>query len=502
MHIDSTSSTGSAPTALFQGYNSVLGTGLSTAVEGESAVDGGKSEVRCSVCISVEELAKSLSIDQSLSVGFGPLGGIEEKVSFMSSLKVTTYSLSVTVYAKHEAGAKSRTNVRFKAGITIPTGDPQANDFVRYYGDSFVARVATGGEYMAVYTFYSQTREEQTSLVTSLKANGIFDGVSVGGSLQTAMTNFLKTTTINYAFRQTVTGLLNPALPMPSNFIDYAVKFPSVPLDAPVVIAMGFSGYETVPNSGAGFAKVAANRTYFTGNTVVGGLTADLTAIVQSNNQITWIAKTYDYYGGYSDPTLGANGVTATGDIDAIRQQMSTFGTNPTADFPKLSLKALGNGTPALVFEVHDSPYWGGDGGGPFNDVDLSTYISRRTRITAISLRTGSRTDRLNTTYCDDTGAQQTKSNGGTGGSDRGMLQLLAGQFVTKVWGRSGSKLDQLNVQISDGRSIGGNGGGGGAFTWSPPAGSFVMGFKGRSGAEVDGIQVSYANFKPAIWKH
>lgn len=496
------SSGGSAPTALFQGYNSVLGNGLSTAVEGTSAPDGAKSEVRCSVSISIEELAQSMSIDQSLSVGFGPLGGIDEKVSFMSSLKVTTYSVSVTVYSKHVKGAQSRTDVHFKNGITIPTSDAQANQFVQYYGDSFVSRVVTGGEYIAVYTFYSQTKEEQTSLVTSLKANGIFDAVTVGGSLQTAMNNFLKTVQVNYAFRQTVTGLLNPSLPLPASFIDYAVKFPSIPLDAPVVISIGSAGYESVPGAGAGFSKVASNRTYFTGNSVVGGLTASLSQIVQSNNQIVWLGKLYNFYGGFSDPTLVANGKTAESDMTAIKDQMTTFGTNPTANFPKLSLQALNNGTPKVVYQVQVSNYWGGDGGGPFDDVDVNTYISRQTRITAIGLRTGARTDQLRTTYMDNSGQQQTKSHGGTGGSDRGTLQLLEGQFVTKVWGRSGAKLDQVNFQISDGRTIGGGGGGGGAYTWSTPAGSFVLGFKGRCGAEVDGIQVTYANFKPATWTH
>jgi hypothetical protein len=501
MAIRNSSGSGTPPTALFQGYNSVLGMGLSTAVEGDFVPDGGKSEVRCSVSISIEELAKSLSIDQSLSVGFGPLGGIDEKMSFMSSLKVTTYSVSVTVYAKHVAGAKGRTDVRFKPGVSVPHDDAKANEFVQYYGDSFVSRVTTGGEYMAVYTFYSQTREEQTSLVTSLKANGIFDGVSVGGSLQNAMDNFLKTVKVSYAFRQTVSGLLNPSLPLPAGFIEYAVKFPSIPLDAPVVIAIGYAGYETVPGAGTGFAKVAANRAYFTGNTVVGGLAADLSKIIQSNNQIVWMGKLYEYYGGFLDVTLKANGKTADENIAAIRGQMDTFGKNPTATFPPLTLKALENGTPALVFDVRESDYWGGSGGGPFDEVDLSTYVQRMTRISAVGLRSGEHVDQLRVTFIDDTGQQQTKSTGGDG-SDRGTMQLLEGQFITKIWGRSGARVDQLNVQCSDGRTIGGGGNGGGPFSWVRPEGSFAMGFKGRSGAEIDGIQIVFASFKPAVWKH
>ena len=140
---------------------------------------------------------------------------------------------------------------------------------------------------------------------------------------------------------------------------------------------------------------MATNRTYFTGNTVVGGLTSSLSQIVQSNNQIIWLGTLYAFYGGFSDPTLIANGKTADGDITAIKDQMNTFGSNPTATFPRLNLKALDNGTPAVVYEIHESGYWGGNGGGPFDDMDITTYIPRQTRIMSIGLRSGERTDQL-----------------------------------------------------------------------------------------------------------
>ncbi|BCH65364.1 hypothetical protein RvVAT039_25800 [Agrobacterium vitis] len=500
MNIEVSSVKATAPTTLFQGYNSVLGQGLSTAVQGKSATTGASSEVICSVSTTIEELAKSLSIDQSLSVGFGPVGGADEKMEFMASLKVTTYSVSVTVYARHGTGGTSFTDVSFEQGISIPTDDASANQFVRAYGDSFVSSVQTGGEYMAVYTFYSQTREEQASLVTSLKANGIFDGVSVGGSLQTAMTNFIKVTTVNYAFRQKVTGLLNPALPLPSDFVAFAVKFPSIPIDAPVVTSISSTGYEAVPNAGNAFDKVSANRNYFTGGSIDSGLTGSLTTITQALNQMNWISNIYNFYGGFSDQTLITNTSTATSDINAIKTQMSAFGTAAAGNFPALNLPSLKNGTPTLKFNIQTSSYWGGDGGSPFDDIDISTYISRKTRVSAIGLRTGNRTDQLRTSYIDDTGQFSTKTHGGGGGSDRGTLQILEGQFITRISGRSGNRLDQVQFQISDGRGIGGGGGGGSAFDWSPPSGSFVMGFSGRSGNEVDRLQVYYGKFKPASW--
>lgn len=489
-----------APATVFQGYNSVLGQGLSTAVEGTTVTTGANSEVYCAVSTTVQDLAQSLSIDQSLSVGFGPAGGIDQKIEFLASLNVTTYSVSVTVYSNHGTGGTSFTDVGFKSGIKLPVDTVTANQFVRAYGDSFVSSVKTGGEYMAVYTFYSQTKEEQNALVSSLKANGIFDGVTVGGNLQTSMTNFLKTVTVNYAFRQKVSGLLNPVLPLPSDFIAYAVKFPSIPIDAPVVISLAGTGYESVPNAGSAFDKVAENRTYFTGGSIDGGLTGSLTTIIQSLNQMKWVSKIYSFYGGYSDPTLTANTTTANTDITAIKTQMNDFATKAAGNFPSLSLPSLKNGSPVLKYTVSTSGYRGGGGGSPFDDIDITSYIQRKTRIAAIGLRTGKRTDQLRTSYIDDTGQITTKTHGAGGGSDRGTLQVNEGQFVTRIWGRSGNRLDQVNFQLSDGRSIGGGGGGGSEFNWATASGKFVMGFLGRSGSEVDGLDTYYGQFQPAKW--
>lgn len=490
-----TEALGASPAALFQGYNSVLGSGLSTAVTGESVTGGASSEVRCSVCVTTTELANSLQIDQSLSVGFGPLGGIDQKLSFMNSLNVTTYSVSVTVYSRHVKGTRSMTDVRLKDGVKAPTTTAEVNDFVRFYGDCFLSDVVEGGEYMAVYTFYSETREEQTKVVSSLHASGVFDGITVGGSLQVALNNYLRTSTTRYSFQQKVSGIMNPTLPDPADFVSYAVKFPSIPLDAPVVIGIAATGYETVPGIGAVFQPVAENRLYFTGDSVNGGLTAKLTRINEIDNQMTWIAETYRFYGGYTDKKLVDNQVVAKADLKAIDAQMTQFSKEATATFPPLALKSLDNGSPTLSYAVGTSPMWGGGGGGPFDDVDLTTYIHNHNRIQTVRMRTGSRVDQLSVTYNDGT-----RTHGGGGGSERETLQLLDGQFVIRLNGRSGARVDQLHVTITDNRSTGGGGDGGGAFDWDVPPGAFVLGFRGRSGAELDAVGVTYAHFNPASW--
>jgi hypothetical protein len=405
--------------------------------------------VHCSVALSLEELAKSISVDQSLSVGYGPLGSVSQKLNFIHKLQISTYSLTIAVYASKVIDRQSRVDVRFKPSITIPRNAEEVNEFVRYYGDAFVSNLSRGGEYIAAYTFYCRSHEEQTQLKAELRACGIYSGVSIGGDLQLKIESIIKKVNIAYALEQEVTGLLNPKLPDESKLVEYAIGFPSLALDKPVVTAFETSGYETVPGSGNAFAKVAANRTYLTGNTIVGGLTSKLTRIDQAYNQMLWLADLYNFYNHYLDTTLQANSATAKADIKAILEQMNSFGTgsNPTATFPTLDLKALTNGTPILQFQPHRSPVWGGNGGAPFNDVDINSYLQRKTRLQSVGLRSGSRIDQIRTTFV-EVGSSKTTiaTHGGSGGSDAGRLDLIPGQGITRISGRAGSRIDHLRT--------------------------------------------------------
>lgn len=488
------------PTVLFQGVNSVLGQGLSTAVEGECASEGGLSEIRCNVSLDIQELANALAIDQSLSVGFGPMGSIDQKLSFVRSLKVTTTSVVLSVYSRKALGSQRRTDVRFKSGLAI---SEDVDAFVRAYGDSYVASLTRGGEYIGVYVFYSQTREEQQSLTTSLKASGVFSSVTVGAELQTKIDSFLKSTKVNYSFQQWGSGLSSFAWPEPAGFIDYALKFPSFNLDSPRIIGFSTAGYETVPGCGSSFDKVALNRTYLGGDEVVGGLAEKLVTMTQISDQIRWLEGIYGQYGYRADTVLSENKALVAAEIAAVQAQMSAYLSKATSDFPPLTLQSLARGTPVLgVPVVSEPPVWGGPGGGPFNDVDLTTYIQRKTRITAIGLRGGDHVDRLSVTYSDSTGRQDTLSHGGNGGADQGTLQLLEGEGLSQIAGRSGARLDRVVFATSGGRSIAaGSASGGSPFgPWLVPDGAFVMGFKGRCGAEIDALQVIYASLTPARW--
>lgn len=213
--------------------------------------------------------------------------------------------------------------------------------------------------------------------------------------------------------------------------IDFALQFSGKTIDAPTIIIYDVSGYEEVPGAGDAFTKIARNREYFIGNSIVDGLTKDLTTIDQNIKQMEILENIYNFYDFRSD-TLHDNLILAEKDYAAIIDQMNQFCANPTRTFVKPSLQSISNGAPSLKTSgLMYSDKWGGGGGSPFNDVDLTCYFTQKTRILSVAIRTGKRVDQLKTKYGyqnPDTQNSQVLTyecrRGGSGGSQQGPINL------------------------------------------------------------------------------
>ncbi len=119
---------------------------------------------------------------------------------------------------------------------------------------------------------------------------------------------------------------------------------------------------------------------------------------------------------------------------------------------------------------------FGGNGGSAFETC---------TDINMIGLRTGSRVDQITIN-----GA----SHGGGGGSDIGTITLGSDDYICDVEIRSGSEVDYVRFLTSDGVSIGG-GGSGGSLTRLENIRVTAIG--GRSGSRVDKLEITYIpNYK------
>jgi hypothetical protein len=490
-----------APVAVFQGYDSVTGAGRSTAVQGQTQTVGGPSSVTCQVCEDTSTLATTLNISQSLSVGFGPSFSGDEKMNFLRSLNVTTTSISIVVYARHLKGKEVATNVALESGISSPGHDPGAiRKFFAGYGDSYVSSVTRGGEYYAVYTFYSQTKEEHDSLAMDMKAKGLYSGVSVNAELQTKLDQFTSSTQYRMAFQQNISGIGSPHLPAPGQLVDFAVKFPSLELDVPAVIEFDTEGYERVPAFGS-FGTVPASRRYFVGTGVVDGLTTSLMAVQELINQVSWLRQIYNFYQYAGDGRLAEANTLAKKDLDAINRQIVTWTENPTQSFTPPPLPSLALGTPSLNYSVKYTPPYGDNGGSPFDDVNPATCIHKQWRIAKLQMSGNKYVDKLLVEYQSTAGTTK-KSHGGGGGVLTKPLTVIPGQFVSQMNARTGKYVDSLQFVLTDGNTLQVGGGGGKPWPWTVPSGSVMLGFAGRSNKYVDQISAAYATFMPAKWQN
>jgi hypothetical protein len=495
--VDDASAAAPPPSELFQGYDSVTGVGLSTAVQGNTTTIGARSEVRYRVCLDISELVEVLEISQSLSVGYGPIFSASEKLQFLKSLKVTTYSLSMIVYARNVVGTDKTTDYALKNSISPPRTTSELKKFFDDYGDSALVSVTRGAEYFAVYTFYSQTREEKEQLIIDLKAQGLYNGISVGAELQTKLDRFTSSTKTRIAFDQKMFGI-SRSYPNPSKITEFALEFPGLPLTKPEIMAFDTIGYERVRGVGDAFKTIAANREFFIG---ANGIAPKLVKVQELENQIALIQDIYRFYGSFTDSKLNDAAGKAKSDHDTIDALIKRYEEDPAQSFSTPDLPSLRLGTPSLNCDIKVTPGYGGGGGYPFDDLDFSTAVATQTRITKLQLRSGEVIDSLIVTYT-NLEKSWTYAHGGDGGALGNVLQLPGGQFITRVSGRSGSLVDKLRFEIANGNSIEGGRDGGAAFPdWKPQDGSFLLGFAGRSNKKLDQIKLVYGKFADAKWK-
>jgi len=488
---------GAAPDKLFNGYDSIANGMLnSSAVTGGSEWSGGRSLVNIRVCESVSELAKALEIDASLSVSYLKVVNVTAKMKFMQKLNATARSISIVVYASHEEGAWAVKNVKLADKVVAPTNDDEAADFAASYGDSYVSEATQGGEYYAVYTFHTETQTEQRELTASLKAKGVYTGVTAELNVQAKLSDFLKTTTTNWTFDQEITGHKNPTLPNQDKLIEFALAFPSKPLDSPVTTGFKVAGYETVPGiNRRKFAKVVENRDHFLGQDGVLLSYARLNGI---QNQIGWLKRIYARYNYTGDAALLDFEKKVKADLATINKQITAYKRDPAADFTKPELPSLDKGEPVLTYATGQPISFGGEGGGPFDF--MSTGEALRNQVKIASLRFADGDDvlhRMDVGYASD--RNDWKVSHGANGYNREIFYLEEGQFPVRFNIRTDSKyIYRIEVFSSDGRSTWCGSDKGTSNPWSVPEGAVLLGFAGRSGALVDQIKMMYATLKPA----
>ncbi|KEF41302.1 MAG: hypothetical protein ER33_12345 [Cyanobium sp. CACIAM 14] len=506
--------------ALFRGRHSVADPAepLATALAGTVIPGGGGSTVGWRLCRSSQELAGTLEQGGSLGIALAPLSPLRFRQSFRDSLKTTSFSLSLVVWARQVSAAAEVGEARLLDGLTAPTTPAELDAFVALHGDGFVAAAEVGGECQGVYTFYAQSREQARAVELGFEAGLGLGGLALSPALLETVQTVARSTGVNVGFRMQVIGTRAQPPADADALIPFARDFAGLPLEQPALIGVRTRGYEKVPDIGAAFRAVAANRQLFSGDGLLDGggddggdggregLIGRREQVRNLIHQMDWVAETCRLYGVTPDPTLAVHRAAAEADLEAIDACRAAYIASASAALEPPELPSLAAGSPELNVTLSEEITMGGNGGAPFSYSGWADAVRRRLRLVEVGLRTGSRVDQIRLRY-EGEGAGEGEPlamevHGGGGGSDRGSLQLGPGVTIRRLEGLSGTRVDRLLLTSSDGQRIGGGGDAGDRpVDWSAPEGCVVLGFSGRSGRELDALRTVVARFGPLIWQ-
>jgi hypothetical protein len=379
-----------APRALtmWQGVNSVTGVAHSAAVMGETTSSGGTSDLRITVCESISQFKKTIEIGSSVSVGVGNIGGGSAKTTWAHSLQMDERTLSIVARVRRSVGLTTFEKVRLNEEadgyinrrLVAKYGMPSPQGFCRLFGDSWVASLERGGEYMAVYMFNTSSVQERTTLSQELSAYASYGRITASADFSRKMTEYSRKERRFSDLQQLITGFTNPPpYPAPDKIAEFALNFSTLQLTSPAALAYTTRGYEEVPQLDDAFPEAVSARTYFIGSSSSGvleeastGLMRDRQALLTKRTALNKIVRAQRRYGLPPDAALTQNGQAFEADHRAINAQIEAFSSNPNQRFTRPNLRSEAIGTPYLLIRTPDpTKRFGGDYGGALNFDDL-----------------------------------------------------------------------------------------------------------------------------------
>ena len=488
---------GAPATELLDGYDSISGERRDPALTASPSDGGGTMTfAHISVCEGRSALTQALDIDQSLAIEFGDSVKIDEKVKFFRKQEATSETVSIVVHARHQ----SRRRVTAKPPTLIKALEPSGlAAFVKHHGDSYVDSVTFGGEYYAVYTFHTQTSQEQKKLTGELSAKGIRKGASVDVKVVAALEEFAQSSSISSTFDVRLSGV-DEELPDHAGMVEFVRKFPTKDFTkSAVVIDRSIARYENVTDFPSdAFLPVVRNRDYFVGSGQR-SLARSLLEIGARTNKVDFIQPIHTCY-GYDDKPLEQYKKALEADREAIRQQLKAYGENPLQTFTAPPLPSLDRPAPALRYES-GSQSWGKKVGPNVTDFpSVESVLQSQTRLVGVTLWGSNYADKILMNYR-NAGGEYERSIGGAGGGGirHNKLSFGSDEFVKEVNARHGDIVDELEIVTTRNNRTKVGGLGGVFRPFKAEDGQVVLGFGGTGGVDIQTLQVFWAKLLPSL---
>jgi hypothetical protein len=214
------------PVQLGRGYDTLAGLLRGDAVlsdnQTETVGGGQKTTYSMQSVTSLTDLKARLEV--SASGSFGRLWGTADaRVEFVGSLNVNRYYTYLLVHCTVENATTllGSYDVNDDVKAFVGTANPNMNDFYDKWGDTFVASYVSGGEFIGLVEFQTETDEAQASLAAQI--NVIGGSWSAGSDFKAQMDKLSQTTQTSVSIYMNGSAQSVPSL---DQMVDFALAFP------------------------------------------------------------------------------------------------------------------------------------------------------------------------------------------------------------------------------------------------------------------------------------
>lgn|GEM_PF-4590176 len=495
---------------LFQGFDTYGGHACNRIVQGTAGTATAYKKSYVRTCTSRSDLSSALEIDASVSATYGTFS-FDSKSKYLHELNTTDETVTVVIYA-----ANTEETTRSDASIPQATIDklttPEAvRDFVKQYGDQWVDSVRIGSEFMASFTFRSQTREEKTRVEQELKASGVF-GATLNASLAMKISNAMKNVSVETVTKYEVVGLSKgtPSSNDVDGLVKFALEFMNLAPDKPKVVSFTTLPYEALLPSSVDFAAVTANRAAFVGTPARMGWSGMMIQLQDVMNTCVDIRRIYAFYANQQDPLLTSRNTQVKQDLDRLYAEVQEVRSNQSKVWDLKAPASLEYGMPSLNVTVMcpvAPNFLQGAGGGQFTDVTRD-QVSQLIHLDRVRVESSSIIDMVVARYSVQYPKQSPYDlkHGDPWNQNHPALELDPDDFIVEMAGWMGYNfwgaydVAGLVFRTAKGKYFESGPAAKVKDRWVAAPGEVMVGFTGRSGTCVDTLKPLVARFGPAKW--
>jgi hypothetical protein len=243
----------SAPSQLFQGVFSIgfiegdfhasQGDGANTAVTGDSQRKNGVETVSCFVFTSSQEMNRTLGLSGSGDINC-QLDSVHAEFSFLQQTDMSATDVTIIAVGQQSTTTcgvnfKPAQHVEHVIGHKVMLHDL----FRKQYGDSFVSDITTGSKFYAFFTLKARSSSEQRDISGKLGAGA--SGIGLKADIAAKMNSVISRYQATMKSNRTIIGGSGISLPQdPSQYLDFAIRFTSMPIKDSAVLSLSHKPYD------------------------------------------------------------------------------------------------------------------------------------------------------------------------------------------------------------------------------------------------------------------